>query len=167
MRCVVSRLIEPLELSYIYNRGALYRVVITIFMHACIILLILLHLDIYRSFFLSRITGIVEPSHIVTGLIVSILTILSSLYLIALRIRSKSLGSDAKILFLHLILQAILWSWILYYVFGNVFFLVTALLSTEVFHAYFWTSAGFHLFSYIIRLFFACKVLRQPDIIRL
>ena len=165
------RVIESIIHNSLYEENKLYLYILIAF-HVAVISLALSHIGLYiRSLHettIQSVTSSAPEKYVELSLSIAMGGL--GLLLLALRLRRIQKGialNNIQVIVLHLIVQAIAWTWTAYYMTYNSIALWTAILAIEVFHVYMFTWAGFHGVMYILRLYYSAKTLRQPPVIEL
>ncbi len=133
-------------------------------MHLIVFYLVALHLPLYLRFLGAPLNYSLaySPTPHFWKASLTIAGLILSLALMSRRIAWRQAMVPGQ-LGLHLILQAILFSWTIYYMTGSPMALESSLISTEAFHAYFWTRAGFHPLAFILRLPASPSIMLRND----
>ena len=168
---IFKRVIESVIHNSLYEENKLYLYVLIAF-HVAVISLALSHIGLYiRSLHETAVQSVTSPVlEKYVGLSLSVAMGSLGLLLLALRLRRLRKGialNNIQVIVLHLIVQAIAWTWAAYYITYNPITLWAAILAIEVFHVYMFTWAGFHGVMYILRLYYSAKTLQQPPAIEL
>ncbi len=168
-KTMLFRIPESMKHCLLYNESRVL-LVLSVFFHASLIATILSHLNLYLQ---ALAHPVIQPVILKTQersleTILSALTGLLGILLLANRLLRFAKGRSwitPSILVLHLIVQAITWSWTIFYITSSIKVLNIALLTTEIFHAYMLTWTGFHGIMFLLRIYYSSKILRQPPII--
>ncbi len=168
-KTMLSRIPESVKHCLLYNESRVL-LALSVFFHVSLIATILSHLNLY---FQALAHPVIQP--VILGAqersletILSATTGLLGILLLVNRLLRFAKGRSwitPSIILLHIIVQAIMWSWTIFYVTGSIKVLNIALLATEIFHAYMLTWTGFHGIMFLLRIYYSSKILRQPPII--